>query len=550
MSNSTQFRANLAEEPQTPLALLLTAMLLAVVPLIVVSQIAAHLRFDVVDDQMFGYFGWRIARGAVIYRDIWDNKPPGIYWINALGMLLAGGSYIGVIALCAAALVATHALFFLICASNYFRGAAAVATVLASFFVTHGYFQGGTNRTETFLIPFELAGVLLYMRGFYRDQAWRWPAAGICCGCAFLCKQVGLAAWGAMGIHLIFLAAIGELTWRVAVRRGLLLAVGAAVPMLAAAGVLAAQGALNEALFATFGFNKYYVEHGASNWTDTFLNRHLLLNHMQGLLTLPVVLAIAAVIHSTLWYLRPSQRPAEIDEPIRAFRPVCPHPMFLFFVWYAISFYGAAISPHAFRHYLLPTFPPLLLMCAHLINLLKTEARLIDRLQRRAWVTGAFVLMGYLALDSIWNNFGEVSRVWVNRFDRHKQAPWEEVGDAVKKLTQPGERVQFLGYMPGVYLRAQRDNACRFTTTEKIGQLGKKVEYQQYEIRDALAKNPPALFGMSANDYAMAQEPTDDWWNPWLSRFVADNYTKAEEIFVEDDNYFLFKRKDKPDAGR
>ena len=68
----------------TPLPVLALALALVVIPIITVSQLAAHLRLDVVDDQMFGYYGWRIAHGATVYHDVWDNKPPGIYWINAV----------------------------------------------------------------------------------------------------------------------------------------------------------------------------------------------------------------------------------------------------------------------------------------------------------------------------------------------------------------------------------------------------------------------------------------------------------------------------------
>lgn len=537
----------LHEEPQTPLLLLLAAMALTIGPLIVVSQLAAHLRFDVVDDQLFGYFGWRIAHGAVPYVDVWDNKPPGIYWINALGFLIGADSYNGVIALCVIALLATHVLFFLICASNYFRGSAAVATVLASFYFTHGYFQGGTNRTETFLIPFELAGVLLYMRGFVRDRSWIWYLAGLFCGTAFLFKQVGLAGWGAMGLHMMILSGLGVVGFRAASRRCILLLIGAATPVFLAMAGLAAQDALADARFAIFDFNRLYIQQGKSSFTDTFLNRHLLINHIKGLLTLPLLLAIAAVLHSVLWFLRPHARAQEIDAPIQAFKPACPHPMILYSIWLAVAFYGAAISPHAFRHYLLPTFAPLLLMGAHLINLLKTESRLIDRLERRAWVVGVFVLMGYLALDSAWNHFGEVSRVWVNRFERNKRAPWEVLGDAVVRHTRPTDRIQFFGYMPGAYLQSRRPNACRYTTTEKIGQLQGLAEYQQVEIRDVLSKNPPALIGMSAGDWANVTNPDavqgPPWWNEWLRAFVKDNYSIADEVGVEDDNFILFLRK-------
>jgi len=130
-----------------PLWQLIVAMVVVIAPLIAVSQIIGYWRTDVVDDQMFGYYGWRLAHGATVYRDVWDNKPPGIYWVNALGMLVGRDSYFGVVALCTVALVAAHAAFYAAAAAVYHRSAAALTTILLSFFVTHAYFTGGTNRT-------------------------------------------------------------------------------------------------------------------------------------------------------------------------------------------------------------------------------------------------------------------------------------------------------------------------------------------------------------------------------------------------------------------
>ena len=70
--------------------------------------------------------------------------------------------------------------------------------------------------------------------------------------------------------------------------------------------------------------------------------------------------------------------------------------MLLFGVWYLVSVWGALLSPHAFRHYLVPTIPPLLLIAGYLINVLQAEMRLLVRMQQRAWVTAAFVLIRVL----------------------------------------------------------------------------------------------------------------------------------------------------------
>ena len=48
------------------------------------------------DSTVFLYMGQRILDGFIPYKDAWDHKPPMIYWINALGLYLGQGSFLGV----------------------------------------------------------------------------------------------------------------------------------------------------------------------------------------------------------------------------------------------------------------------------------------------------------------------------------------------------------------------------------------------------------------------------------------------------------------------
>lgn len=532
---------------QTSWPILIVTMVLLIAPIVTLSQVAAHNRVDVVDDQMFGYFGWRIAHGAVLYEDVWDNKPPGIYWMNALGFLIGGDSYAGVIFLCSLAACVSLISFFVISLSVYFRGAAAVATVLAAFYLTHGFFQGGTNRTETFLMAFELTAVALYFRGFARDRWWKWLLAGACCGCAALFKQVGLAAWGTLGLHTIILVIMRDLSWRDGFRRCLLLLGGMVTVIAVAAIVIVAQGAGEHAYFAIFGFNRAYFTTGNSSLTNLELNDYMLRQHMTTALLLPVLMTITALIHAFFWRVRPKDRPADIEDQIRALKPACPRYMLLFFIWYVVAYYGAAVSPHYFRHYLLPTFPPLMLMSGYLINFLRGEIHLTKRLQQRIWVTACFVAMGYFALDGLQWQKEALSKVWVYRFIEGKQALWETVGDAVKRLSGPNDRIHCQGYMPGVYLHARRLNTSRYTTTEKLGQVwqSKEADVIRHELKDQLEAAPPMLMVMSVGDYLMIQDATPpgdhpDWLGWWLKAFLEDNYEQALDI--RECNVLIFRR--------
>lgn len=524
-------------------------MVLIILPIVAVSQIAAHNRVDVVDDQMFGYFGWRIAHGATLYSDVWDNKPPGVYWTNALGFLIGGDSYGGVIALCVLAVTASIVCYFVISASVYSRGAAAVGTILAAFYLTHGFFQGGTNRTETYLMAFELAGVMLYMRGFARDRWWIWLLAGMCCGCAFLYKQVGLAAWGAMGLHTILLVILRDVSWRDGLKRCLLLLGGTLAVVGAAAAVIVAQGAGKAAYFAVFSFNHAYFSQGKSSFTYFGLNEYMLRQDLKIAMLLPILMTVAALIHAILWRLRPKHRPADIDNQIKAFKPVCPRYMLLFFIWYMVAYYGAVVSPHYFQHYLLPTIPPIMLMSGYLINILRGELSLLKRFQQRIWVTACFVAMGYFAAEGMKWHTQEISRVWVYRFIEGKQADWEYVAEAVKRYSGPDDKIQCLGYWPGVYLHARRLNASRYTTTEKIGQAPDSAEADiiRKELTDKLAAEPPKLIVINSDEYQGILEekpPPDckDWLGWWLKGFLPEHYQIVDE--VTECNVLILERRD------
>jgi len=551
-----EYRASMPPAKPTAWRILILAAALCVTPIILLSQILAHWRLDVVDDQMFAYFGWRIAHGATVYVDVWDNKPPGIYWINALGMLLSGNSYAGIAGLCAAALVIGLACFFVISASVYFRGAAAVATVLASFYISHGFYQGGANRTETFLVCFELIGVALYCRGCARDRWWKWYLAGAACGCAFLFKQVGLAAWGAMGLHTLILMALRDLPFWSGVRRCVLLTLGVVTQIAIASGLLIYQGAFDEMLYATFGFNRAYFSVGASSVTDYTLSTHLLWNHIKLGLTLPLLMAIAALIHASLWWLRPKLRPAEIERPLKALGPAVPRYLVLFVIWSAAAFFGAMISPHKFRHYLVPTMPPLLLIAAYLINVIQAEMNLLARLQHRAWATAAFVVMAYFALAALELQWEEVSQVWQDRDPHRVNGKWlmkpsdpEAIGARVAELTRPGDTLQCWGYMPGVYLAARRANVCRYTTTEKMGQVETAPEARTIaeEVEESLSAHPPVAFVISRGDYdwikgRIENAPPAGPIGAWLASWLDEHYRRAAsvadaQIFLRDDRY-------------
>ncbi len=76
---------------------ILIALLLAVVFL---AWTPHHFQsFSVFDSGLFLYVGEQLKQGLHLYRDVWDHKPPLIFLLNEIGLVLAGGSTAGVLLL-------------------------------------------------------------------------------------------------------------------------------------------------------------------------------------------------------------------------------------------------------------------------------------------------------------------------------------------------------------------------------------------------------------------------------------------------------------------
>ena len=60
---------------------LLAGVLIAI--LFGVGQAAAHLRTDETDCWLFAYYADQMLQGRQLYGELWDNEPPGCYWLRA-----------------------------------------------------------------------------------------------------------------------------------------------------------------------------------------------------------------------------------------------------------------------------------------------------------------------------------------------------------------------------------------------------------------------------------------------------------------------------------
>jgi hypothetical protein len=112
------------------------------------------------DSGIFLYFGQQILLGKIPFRDLWDHKPPLIFFADALGLLLGNGSLKGVWYLELLALLGSS-LFGFAYLRRHFNALLAFLAVSASLACEVFLLEGG-NLTEEFALPLLWVFLLLF----------------------------------------------------------------------------------------------------------------------------------------------------------------------------------------------------------------------------------------------------------------------------------------------------------------------------------------------------------------------------------------------------
>jgi hypothetical protein len=255
------------------------------VPLLVLASIAVLLpnhpagRDPAEDSGVFFYAAQRLLDGGAPYRDIWDHKPPGVYFVDAVGIALARETGVWLLQL---AFLITAALIGYRALSREFGVAASLVGSLAWLVALPRLFLSDAAQTsfvEFYALPLQF-GVLL----FFGMPLTRWRAAGIGVlgGAALLFKPtlVGIV----VAVALVTLMR----SRRAAVTPLVLIVLGALVPLAIVAAWAAARGVLGEMLDQAVVYNRAYAGFAPlSDRIDAVLS---------GLrLTLPSGLAVVAV---------------------------------------------------------------------------------------------------------------------------------------------------------------------------------------------------------------------------------------------------------------
>lgn len=202
------------------------------------------------------YSGQQILQGKILYRDIWDHKGPLVYYLNALGLFLGGGSRWGVWFI---------EWVFIVAASHvgglFFRQAFGVIPALFAsgvWLASLALVLDGGNLTEEYALLFQLLALYLFWEAQQRQNyGWTGFLIGVTAGLAFLLRPNLIGVHFAIVLYLLMTRGVSSQLDRLVREIGVLV-LGAATVLVPVLLYFIYQGALNDLVDQLLRFNFAY----------------------------------------------------------------------------------------------------------------------------------------------------------------------------------------------------------------------------------------------------------------------------------------------------
>lgn len=447
------------------------------------------------DEGIYQTVGQALHRGAFLYRDIWDNKPPLLYLFYAV---FDGDQFL--IRMLSFVFSLLAIVIFYLLAQKFFPKSLKITlfvTLLFALAFSLPFLEGNIANAENFMILPTILAFYLLFKNFPKININVLSISGLLLGLAFLFKIVAIFDLGAiLAFFLIhYWGRRGEQIQKIAI-----LALGFSLPLGITALFFLSQGAFSEFLSAALSINVGYVAWG---------NKLII---AQGWLLLK--LALLFLFCLLLFWKR---------ERFSKFQ-------LLIFLWFGFSLFNALFAERPWTHYLLVLVPS---FCLLLGSFLQTR-------KFRVLTLGLLLIALYLAGTRFWL-YGKTVAYYVNFFsfisDKKTvddyRAFWGDhvnrdyrVAQFLTRKTTAGEPVFIWGNNAQVYTLTKRRPASRYAVAYHMG-FSPKAE--QETIR-SLMKTRPKYF-------VILLPPSDSLGN--LQKLLFVNY----RLFFTEDGFVVYEKR-------
>lgn len=417
------------------------------------------------------YLGQTILDGGRMYIDCWENKPPGIAWINALGMFVARGSRIGAWVLPGLAAVGGLAVFFVAANRLVGRTASTLTILVGATLMSLRFYDTPSVNPDIYCSQFALAGISLFLWAIStpagRSRAAIALLAGMAWAAALCFKQtgpIGLVVMTCVAVPVWWHDRSARTRWVSAVVFSLLGFVA-----LSAAWILTLVrlDTLNEAFHAVVTFNTRYAQTG--DWIAALRDwgrLHQVLEPMRFALWLGALGFLSVMFAGRVGRIT---RAAALA----------------IFLWWGTEAIFALLGPSRSVRYWQALWPPTLWLTACGFRYLQMTLRQLPPRQRAGVVFVAATAF-FLLIRPTWvqHKTGLAVSYLEYSAESRERDLLANMGRQLSEIVPAHEPISVLSYNAGLYLYAQRRCAARFVyprshqqVDELLASLDRKAPY-------------------------------------------------------------------------
>ena len=441
------------------------------------------------DSGVFLYVGWRFLNGGIPYRDVWDHKPPLIYFVDALGLKLSPNSLWGVWFLQFIFIFFTILIIYRLLNKEFgIYSAIAGTIVLISGLLT--ILERG-NITEEYALVFQALCLWLFLGAWNNDFPIRTSAwIGFWGGVAFNFKQTTIGIWI---VYALVLLVIRLSQRKFPVADFLAFLAGWLIPSVVCVLYLASQNALADYWSQAFLYNFVYIQ--KYNWIEQLrpiFAKGFLYLRQGGVLYLTVIGWLMGLIYALI----------HRKEALKKVHPL----ILITLVNFPIEVVLITTSGRSILHYYLTPLPIMAVLTGVFVY---TVPRLLNEIQRipfqkiQEWTSRVLLIVVILLQYGQIKNYPQ----YVSGLAGNSHA---SVIDYVLKNTKTDDKVLIIGAESVVNFLTRRVAPTRYVYQYPLGQLGlpNRVTLIEEFFQQIMQNNPAIIIdsrGRSRLDEKMYQ---------------------------------------------
>jgi len=449
---------------------------------------------DPYDSAMYAYSAKYILEGARIGVDEIPSAQIGTLLVNVLGVRLGGFSETGP-KLIQGLLQATALVLMFVAMKKLFGTLSACAgVIIASVYLSAPVIAKFGNVKEQHMIAFIILGISCFVLYQFGGKWWYAMLAGAFLSWAPLFKQTGMSAVGAVGLFIIAQPILKNRTFKQTGIDILLLFAGAGAAIaplyiwilgwnvglpLPYSFVWTTLAKMLPAKAASGGAAPASDYLSASRKAVSLAEQAPMVFRYYGVLILPITLAACSVILRLVKFV--FKWLSKSPEPVRPYDRF----VLLFGLWWLLDMAFVWISPRPYEQYYLPLNASAAMLGGYVIAVY--HDKLCGAMLKGKWVAvGAAGLICMIVMS--WHIFFGITRSpatgadygqrqrgyqqkWQETSRRRRDnliGYWENVGDYIRQRSQPTDKIYVWGWIPGIYVRAQRFSSSPVACTSEM----------------------------------------------------------------------------------